>query len=114
MTGNRLEDHPSIVNLLWEKKNRPDSFKKIGKALTIDGFVTFRLTGQSVMNQCLRFAQSASQKNSAGQRGPHHSSVSHGRAHSYLGHGGERVAKPMGISSTRRRRICWLESWDSV
>jgi len=50
LTGNRLEDHPSIVNLLWEKKNRPDSFKEIDKALTIDGFVTFRLTGQSVMN----------------------------------------------------------------
>jgi len=50
LTGNRLEDHPSLVNLLWEKKNRPDAFKKIDKALTIDGFVNFRLTGQAVMN----------------------------------------------------------------
>jgi len=50
LTGNRLEDHPSIVNLLWEKRNRPDSFKRIHKALTIDGFITFRLTGQAVMN----------------------------------------------------------------
>ena len=26
LSGNRLEDHPSIVNLLWEKKNLPDDF----------------------------------------------------------------------------------------
>jgi len=50
LTGNRLEDHPSLVNLLWEKNHRPDSFKQIDKALTIDGFITFRLTGQSVLN----------------------------------------------------------------
>jgi len=50
LTANRLEDHPSIVNLLWEKKNRPDSFKRIRKALTIDGFVTFKLTGATVVN----------------------------------------------------------------
>ena len=50
LTANRLEDHPSIVNLLWEKNNRPDSFKQIHKALTIDGFVTLKLTGQTVLN----------------------------------------------------------------
>ena len=50
LTANRLEDHPSIVNLLWEKNNRPDSFKRIRKALTIDGFVTLKLTGQAVAN----------------------------------------------------------------
>jgi len=50
LTANRLEDHPSIVNLLWEKNNRPDSFKRIRKALTIDGFVTQKLTGQAVAN----------------------------------------------------------------
>ena len=27
LTANRIEDHPTIVNLLWEKNNRPDSFK---------------------------------------------------------------------------------------
>ena len=25
LTANRIEDHPSLVNLLWEKNNRPDS-----------------------------------------------------------------------------------------
>jgi xylulokinase len=50
LTANRLEDHPSIVNLLWEKNNRPDSFKQIHKALTIDGFVTLKLTGQTVVS----------------------------------------------------------------
>jgi len=50
ISGNRLEDHPTIVNLLWEKNNRPDSFKRIYKALTIDGFITLKLTGKAVLN----------------------------------------------------------------
>lgn len=50
LTGNRLEDHPSLVNLLWEKQNRPDSFARIWKALTIDGFITLKLTGKPVAN----------------------------------------------------------------
>jgi len=49
ITANRIEDHPSIVNLLWEKRNRPDSFAQIDKALTIDGFVTMKLTGKQVV-----------------------------------------------------------------
>jgi xylulokinase len=36
--------------LLWEKSNRPDSFKQIHKALTIDGFITLKLTGKTVAN----------------------------------------------------------------
>ncbi len=47
VTGNRLEDHPEIVNLMWEKNNRPESFEKIYKALTIDGFIRLKLTGKS-------------------------------------------------------------------
>lgn len=50
LTGNRIEDHPSIVNLLWEKQNRPDSYAHIWKALTIDGFITLKLTGKPVAN----------------------------------------------------------------
>ena len=50
LTANRLEDHPSLVNLLWERNHRPDSFQRIHKALTIDGFVTLKLTGQAVVN----------------------------------------------------------------
>ncbi len=50
LTGNRIEDHPSLVNLLWERKNRPDSYAQIWKALTIDGFITLKLTGQPVTN----------------------------------------------------------------
>jgi xylulokinase len=49
LSGNRLEDHPSLVNLLWEKNHRPDSFQKIHKALTIDGFIVLKLTGQAAM-----------------------------------------------------------------
>lgn len=51
LTGNRLEDHPTIVNLLWEKNNRPDSYAKVWKALTIDGFITLKLTGKAVLNK---------------------------------------------------------------
>jgi xylulokinase len=50
LSGNRLEDHPTLVNLLWEKNHRPDSFKKIFKALTIDGFITLRLTGEPILS----------------------------------------------------------------
>jgi len=51
LSGYRLEDHPALVNLLWEKRNRPDSFKRIYKALTIDGFITLKLTGQATLHQ---------------------------------------------------------------
>ena len=50
ISANRMEDHPAIVNLLWEKNNRPDSFKQIHKAVTIDGFLTLKLTGKAVLN----------------------------------------------------------------
>ncbi len=48
VSKNRLDDHPNIVNLLWVKENRPDVFSKIAKALTIDGYLTLKLTGASV------------------------------------------------------------------
>jgi xylulokinase len=51
LSGNRLEDHPTIVNLLWEKTNRPQSYRCIYKALTIDGYITLKLTGQAVLNK---------------------------------------------------------------
>lgn len=44
ITKNRLDDHPTIVNLLWEKNNRPNVFKKIKKALTIEGYINYKLT----------------------------------------------------------------------
>lgn len=50
LSGMRLEDHPTIVNLLWERNNRLDSFNRIWKALTIDGFITLKLTGKAVLN----------------------------------------------------------------
>ena len=50
ISGNRLDDHPIIVNLLWEKNNRPESYKKIYKALTIDGYIRLKLTGKPSMS----------------------------------------------------------------
>lgn len=47
ISKNRLDDHPAIVNLLWERENRPDDYGRIDKALTIDGFITRKLTGNS-------------------------------------------------------------------
>ncbi len=47
ISKNRLDDHPAIVNMLWEKRNRPELFSKLWKALTIDGFVTLKLTGKA-------------------------------------------------------------------
>ncbi len=45
LSKNRLEDHPVITNLLWEKWNRSESFSQIDKALSIDGFINLKLTG---------------------------------------------------------------------
>ncbi len=45
LTKNRLDDHPVIVNLLWERSHRPDVFALVAKALSIDGYVTLKLTG---------------------------------------------------------------------
>ncbi len=50
VTGNRLEDHPSIVNLMWERNNRPESYRRIHKALTIDGYIRLKLTGKATAN----------------------------------------------------------------
>jgi len=47
VTANRLEDHPMLVNLLWERNHQPERFKTIARVLTIDGFITFKLTGQA-------------------------------------------------------------------
>ncbi len=44
ISKNRLEDHPIITNLMWERNNRPDAFENIYKALTIDGFINAKLT----------------------------------------------------------------------
>lgn len=46
LTGNQIEDHPILVNLLWEKENRPEDYKRIYKALTIDGYIRMKLTGK--------------------------------------------------------------------
>lgn len=50
ISANRLDDHPTIVNLMWEKNKRPESYKKINKALTIDGFIRLKLTGKATLN----------------------------------------------------------------
>ena len=50
VSANRLEDHPTLVNLLWEKRHRPDDYRRIAKALTIDGYITQRLTSRATLH----------------------------------------------------------------
>ncbi|MGQ9623006.1 MAG: FGGY-family carbohydrate kinase [Candidatus Caldatribacteriaceae bacterium] len=50
LTGNPVDDHPMLVNLLWEKRNRPDVFRRIRWALTVDGFINLKLTGRPTVN----------------------------------------------------------------
>ncbi len=50
ISGYRLEDHPVMVNMLWEKQNRPDSYRMIYKVLTIDGFIALKLTGRASLH----------------------------------------------------------------
>jgi ribulokinase len=50
VTANRIEDHPSLVNLFWYERNKPEVYKRIHKALTIDGFIVSRLTGRYTLN----------------------------------------------------------------
>ena len=47
ISKNRLDDHPALVNLLWEKRHRPELFARIHKSLTIDGYVNLKLTGRA-------------------------------------------------------------------
>jgi ribulokinase len=47
ISRNRLEDHPMITNMMWEKDNRSGEFNRIYKALTIDGFINLKLTGKA-------------------------------------------------------------------
>lgn len=49
LTANRLDDHPTIVNLLWERAHRPETFKRIHKALTIEGYIVYKLTGETTL-----------------------------------------------------------------
>lgn len=46
ITGNRLDDHPALVNLMWEKNNRPADFDRVWKAMTVEGYIVYRLTGE--------------------------------------------------------------------
>jgi xylulokinase len=50
LSAYRIEDHPNLVNLLWEKRNRPEGYRRIWKVLTIDGFIVLKLTGKATMN----------------------------------------------------------------
>jgi ribulokinase len=50
VSGYRLEDHPALVNVLWEKANRPEGFRRTWKALAIDGYITLKLTGRATVH----------------------------------------------------------------
>ena len=47
ISKNNIADHPMLINMLWEKNNRPEDFARIDKLLTIDGYIRFKLTGST-------------------------------------------------------------------
>ncbi len=50
VSGNRLEDQPSLVSLLWEKRHRPENYKKIAKIHTTSSYIKYKLSGQHNIN----------------------------------------------------------------
>lgn len=56
LTGNRIEDYPAVVSMLWLARHQPDAFRAAAKGLTIDGFIAMRLTGRPTLNRsCATF-----------------------------------------------------------
>lgn len=56
VSGNRLDDHPALVNLMWEQRNRKADFDRVWKALTIEGYIVHKLTGElSLVHQNAAF-----------------------------------------------------------
>lgn len=50
ITANRLEDHPAVMNVLWERNHHPDRFGTLATVLTIDGFINLKLTGAATVH----------------------------------------------------------------
>ena len=50
VSGFDIEEQSIIADLMWEKKHRPKDYARIHKALTPDGYVTYRLTGRMLCN----------------------------------------------------------------
>jgi sugar (pentulose or hexulose) kinase len=50
ITANRLQDHPVIVNLMWERDHRPADYRRIHKALSIDSYIRLLMTGKAIAN----------------------------------------------------------------
>ncbi len=56
LTGNRIEDYPALVSMLWLARHEPEAFATAAKGLTIDGFVAMKLTGRATLNRsCAAF-----------------------------------------------------------
>ena len=51
VTANRLEDHPSIVNLMWLRAREPERYSKIARIHSVDGFMAYWLTGAHNVNR---------------------------------------------------------------
>jgi ribulokinase len=50
VSKNRLDDHPALVNLMWERRKRPEVFHRVSKALTTDGYINLKLTGRATVH----------------------------------------------------------------
>ncbi|MEG0513592.1 MAG: FGGY family carbohydrate kinase [Clostridia bacterium] len=50
ISGYNIDEQSELTDLIWEKKHRPQDYQRIHKALTPDGYVTYRLTGRMLVN----------------------------------------------------------------
>ncbi|WP_066685775.1 FGGY-family carbohydrate kinase [Christensenella intestinihominis] len=50
LSGYNIDEQSICTSLLWERKNRPDDYKRIYKVLSPDGYVTYKLSGKMCAN----------------------------------------------------------------
>lgn len=50
ISGFNIDEQSTATSILWEKQSRPEDYEKIHKVLTPDAYVTFRLTGRTIVN----------------------------------------------------------------
>ncbi len=50
ISGYNIDEQSDLTDLMWEKQHRPEDYRRIYKALTPDGYVTYKLTGRMLVN----------------------------------------------------------------
>jgi xylulokinase len=50
LSGANIDEQYTVTSMLWEKANRSSDYVRIWKVLTPDAYVTFKLTGKTIVN----------------------------------------------------------------